>query len=144
MTTRLQTLSHQLAELVGDVRAEDIPEVLARLVAATVDVGGVDDLPEVPPVLRGLREGTAIPLSARLALDAARTACDLAAATHHRSGDITRQRTEFRRARAIDVVALAISSEPDQRITLREAVYEATAAIGTTAGVVGILSDFVA
>ena len=51
---------------------------------------------------------------------------------------------EFRRARAIDVVALAISSEPDQRITLREAVYEATAAMATTAGVVGILSDFVA
>ncbi|MDS1112278.1 hypothetical protein RD149_00690 [Gordonia westfalica] len=145
MLNRVDRLPGGVARLASAVPDEDITRCLHLLVATVMDVTGAST-PEVRDTIRQWRQqGSADPTGvATLRMVAAQH--DFDSFAHQRRGEIDRQLDSFRRARALDCVlaAMAVSTAAEApRTALREAAYEAAAALGGSAGVVGVLADFV-
>lgn len=145
MLNRVDRLPGGVARLASAVPDEDITRCLHLLVATVMDVTGAST-PEVRDTIRQWRQqGSADPTRvATLRMVAAQH--DFDSFAHQRRGEIDRQLDSFRRARALDCVlaAMAVSTAAEApRTALREAAYEAAAALGGSAGVVGVLADFV-
>ncbi|MDL9937144.1 hypothetical protein QSJ18_10355 [Gordonia sp. ABSL1-1] len=141
---RIDRLPGGVAQLVDAVADTDIPAVLARLAASVVDACGLDS-PEAMEVLTQFRERGAASESALAQLRTAMAALDLEAFVSQRRADRDAQRDNFRRARALDCLQLSAGSLGQApRALLRDAAYEASAALGGTAGVVAVVADFVA
>ncbi len=145
MLNRVDRLPGGVARLASAVPDEDIIRCLHLLVATVMDVTGASS-PEIRDVIRQWRQqGSADPAGvAALRVVAAQHEFD--AFAHQRRGDVDAQLDSFRRARALDciLVAMSVSTTAEApRTVLREAAYEAAAALGGSAGVVGVLADFV-
>ncbi|MCD2146161.1 hypothetical protein [Gordonia paraffinivorans] len=145
MPNRVDRLPGWVARLVSEVPDEDVVRCLQLLVATVMDVTGAST-PEVREVIRRWRQHGSVDQAGVGSLRAVSAHHDFDGFAHQRRGDVDAQRVSFRRARAIDCVLAAMSittSAEAPRTALREAAYEASAALGGTAGVVGVLADFV-
>lgn len=142
--SRVQLRIPAVAELVALVAADDIEACLQMLSTTVVDVVDVAADPAVREALAQWREQGRVSPTTRSHLAHALTRGELDAAAAHRGADVHRQRAAFRRARALHTLVIAIDQETDARHRLGEASYEASIAMGGTAGVVAVLAEFLA
>ncbi|MEO9328261.1 hypothetical protein [Gordonia aurantiaca] len=145
MLNRVDRLPGGVARLVAEVSDDDVMRCLHLLVATVMDVTGAAT-GEVRDVIRQWRQQGSADVAGVAALRAVAAQHDFDGFAHQWRGDVERQRDSFRRARAIDCILAAISvttAGQPPRAALSEAAYEASAALGGTAGVVGVLADFV-
>jgi len=145
MLNRVDRLPGGVARLVDAVPEEDITRCLHLLVATVMDVTAAST-PEIRDVIRQWREQGSAAASGTSQLRLSAAQHDFDAFAQQRRGDIDGQRDSFRRARAVECVLAAMSTSTagrPPRAALREAAYEAAAALGGSAGVVAVLADFV-
>lgn len=140
---RIDRLPGGVGGLVERVPQAAIDECLGLIMATVIDLTGLGGLQAVREAADQWRSHGTVPAETRARVDAALTRCELDAVLAHRVADVESQRVLFRKARGLACVAMVCTPGIDARTRFGEAVYEAASAMGGTAGLVGIIADFV-
>lgn len=128
-----------LTDRVADDVVDDCLERLALVVVDVTDIGATD---VVRDGLAQWHSARRVSIDTRRRLEAALVQRDIDGLAAHRASDVHSQREHFRAARGLACLTIIFGAEGGQRYRLREAVYEASVALGGSAGVVGVLVEF--
>ncbi|MGW0039690.1 hypothetical protein [Gordonia sp. NPDC003376] len=139
---RIDRIPGAISGLVDRVADPEIDACLGALVTTVIDLTDVLAEPPVREALSQWREHGRVSPATRGRLDAAVSRHELDASVAHRSDDPETQRHKFFRARALECLAIAVAADRPAGERLGECAYEATIAMGGTAGVVGVLVEY--
>lgn len=145
MTTasgRIGRLSADVRSLTDRIPDDDVDDCLGRLALVVIDVSDIGACDPVRDALAQWQTSRRVSVDTRRRLEALMVQRDVDGFAAHRSSDVTTQRAHFRAARGLTCLAILFDSDAAARYRLREAVYEASAALGGGAGVVAVLTEF--
>jgi hypothetical protein len=143
VTHRIERLPGGVAALVDKVPESEIPRCLQLLALTAIDVNDLGGSEVVRGALAQWRQHGQVSGKTRLDVESLMYSRDRDGFAHQRRGDTTAHHQCFFQARALNCLAHGVNNRVDPRDALRDAAYEAAAAMKGSAGVVAILSDFV-
>ena len=139
---RIDRLSPDVRGLADRIADDLVDDALGRLAVVVVDVTDIGGVESVRDAMTQWQTTGRVSKDTRKRLDAAMVQRDVDGLAAHRAGDAFTQRVHFRAARGLTCLAIIFDADIVARRRMREAVYEASVALGGSAGVVGVLVDF--
>ena len=139
---RIDRLSADVRGLADRIADDAVDDALARLAVVVVDVTDIGGVESVLDAMTQWQATRRVSTDTRKRLDAALMQRDIDGLAAHRVGDVFTQRVHFRAARGLTCLAIVFDPDIAARRRMREAVYEASVALGGSAGVVGVLVEF--
>lgn len=139
---RIGRVPGDLPILTDRVADDVVDDCLGRLALVVVDVTDIGATDVVGDALAQWQSARRVSIDTRRRLEAALVQRDIDGLAAHRASDLHSQRENFRAARGLACLAIVFGTVGGPRYRLREAAYEASVALGGSAGVVGVLVEF--